>query len=47
MCNDDDDDDDDDDDNKNNNNTRIITIDALRTKQELRQSPFAKTINSY
>ena len=45
MCNDDDDDDDDD--NNKNNNTRIITIDALRTKQELRQNPFAKTINSY
>ena len=29
----------------NNNNTKIIISDTLRTKQELRQSPFAKTIN--
>ena len=28
----------------NNNNAKIIISDALRTKQELRQSPFSKTI---
>ena len=36
---------DDDSKDSDNNNTRIIIGDALRTKLELRQSPFAKTIN--
>ena len=31
--------------NNNDNNTKIIISDALRTRQELRQIPFAKTIN--
>ena len=31
--------------NNNNNNTKIIIGDTLRTKQELRHSPFAKTIS--
>ena len=29
------------DNNRNNNNTKIIISDTSRTKQELRQSPFA------
>ena len=30
--------------NEDHHNTKIIVSDALRTKQELRQSPFAKSI---
>ena len=35
----------DDSDSNNNSNSKIIISDRFRTKQDLTQSPFAKTIN--